>query len=85
MKGGQVDIDKQFIEITEGALALEADEALDKTLARVRTWYGMVTDEGGEPTLGALIRKCLVEDGSRAKTIAVMCAAMNRLIELEDQ
>lgn len=85
MKEDQVDIDQQFTAITDAALGLEANQALDKTLLRIRTWTQMMRDDGQDPSLGALIRKCLAEDLGRGRAMAVMCAAMARLIELEDQ
>lgn len=80
-----MDIDREFAAITDAALGHEADMVLDKTLKRVKTWMNMMREEGQDPTLGSLIRKCLAEENGRGQVMAVMCAAMVRLIEQESE
>lgn len=78
------DTDEDFNNIIDANAEYEADKLLDKQLHRIREWIERKEALGEKPTLRALTREILPEHRKRIATVALLAAALWRLLQKED-
>jgi hypothetical protein len=77
--------DQEFYAIANEIITEEAENLLDRQLARARTWRAERLANGETADLGDLITKVLSEPNKRGPVLAAYAAAMHRLLGLEDR
>ena len=73
--------DEEFGSITDNIISDEANELLDKQLARVLQWRDMCVADGEMATLAALIHQMVNERAPRIPTVVTHATALWRLLE----
>lgn len=75
--------DRKFDEIANAEISAEANNLLDRQLARVRTWTEQRIANGEPADLRHLIRQVMAEPNKRGPVLVAYAAALTRLIEQE--
>lgn len=70
-----------FKEMTDLAVAGEAEDLLGKHLDNVRQWKAMLVAEGKPPTLHDLIKKLFAEQNRRGPALTAYAAALWKMLE----
>lgn len=79
------DEDQMFANLQAEMFSDHASGLLDRQLKRARTWLAQRKGNGETATLYDLTRHCLKEPNKRRHIIAAYCAALLRIIEMEDE
>lgn len=76
--------EEAFQQIASSEVQIEANDVLDKTLARTRKWRDDYrAAQRREPTLHDLIQQMLAEPSPRGPALVGLAAALWRLLEEE--
>lgn len=79
------DEDKMFADLQSEMVGDVANSLLDRQIGSARTWMAQRQGRGEPNTLYDLIMHCAKEPNTRAHVITAYCAALVRLIEIEDE